>query len=186
METQKEKIQKLLDESRRVLDKLDVEIIIKLAEKIIVSLKTGGKVIAFGNGGSASDAQHLVAELVGRFEKERPAMAAVALNTNTSTITALGNDYGYEKVFARQIEAIAKKGDVVLAISTSGNSPNVLKAVESARQAGCFIAGLTGKDGGRLANCADLCLRADSNKTADIQLLHIASIHILCYLLESR
>lgn len=147
-------------------------------------LRGGGKILACGNGGSAADAQHLAAELVGRFRDERRALAAIALTADTATLTALGNDYGFERVFARQVEALARPGDVLIAISTSGNSPNVLHAAQAARACGCSVVALTGAGGGRLAGHADLVLKAPSEVVARIQEVHSLSIHVICEALD--
>jgi D-sedoheptulose 7-phosphate isomerase len=149
-------------------------------------LREGHKVIACGNGGSAADAQHLVAELVGRFCDERRALAAVTLMADTATLTALANDYGYERVFARQIEALAAPGDVLIAISTSGNSANVVRAAEAARAAGCVVVGFTGASGGKLADHADPVLRAPSSVVARIQEVHALCIHAIADALDAR
>ena len=148
-------------------------------------LRAGGKVLACGNGGSAADAQHLAAELVGRFREERRALAAIALPADTALLTALGNDYGYQRVFARQVEALAQRGDVLLAFSTSGNSPNVVEAAQTARRLGCTVIGLTGAGGGTLAAHADLILKAPSNTVARIQEVHTLCIHVLCEALDA-
>jgi len=148
-------------------------------------LRAGGKVLACGNGGSAADAQHLAAELVGRFREERRALAAIALTADTALLTALGNDYGYQRVFARQVEALAQRGDVLLAFSTSGNSPNVVEAAQTARRLGCTVIGLTGAGGGTLAAHADLILKAPSNTVARIQEVHTLCIHVLCEALDA-
>jgi D-sedoheptulose 7-phosphate isomerase len=142
-------------------------------------LRGGHKVLACGNGGSAADAQHLVAELVGRFREERPALAGIALTADTATLTALGNDYGYERVFARQVEALARPGDVLFAISTSGNSPNVLQAAQTARDIGCKVIALTGAPGGHLAAHADFLIQAPSSVVARIQEMHTLCIHAI-------
>ena len=147
-------------------------------------LRGGNKVLACGNGGSAADAQHLVAELVGRFREERRALAAVALTADTAILTAVGNDYGYERVFARQVEALASPGDLLFAISTSGNSPNVVLAARTARERGCKVAGLTGARGGELAAHADFLLQAPSSVVARIQEMHTLCIHIICESLD--
>jgi D-sedoheptulose 7-phosphate isomerase len=147
-------------------------------------LRGGNKVLACGNGGSATDAQHLVAELVGRFREERRALAAVALSADTAILTAVGNDYGYERVFARQVEALASPGDLLFAISTSGNSPNVVLAARTARERGCKVAGLTGARGGQLAAHADFLLQAPSIVVARIQEVHSICIHIICESLD--
>ena len=150
------------------------------------TLEGGGKILLFGNGGSAADAQHLVAELVGRFAEERRALAAVALTADPATLTALGNDYGYERVFARQIEALARAGDVLFAISTSGNSANVVRAAETARAQGCSVVALTGAGGGQLARHADVIVRAPATVVARIQEVHALCIHAVVATLDER
>jgi D-sedoheptulose 7-phosphate isomerase len=144
----------------------------------------GGKVLVMGNGGSAADAQHLAAELVGRFLKNRAALPAIALTTDTSILTAVANDFGYDEVFKRQVEALANPGDVIIGISTSGNSPNVVAAFEAARQIGCNIVAFSGRDGGRMASYADLNLNVGVDETPRIQEVHLSIIHILCDLVE--
>ena len=156
----------------------------RVAEMIIQALKGGGKVALCGNGGSAADAQHLAGELVGRFRRERPAYAALALTTDTSILTAIGNDYGFAEVFARQVEGLLGPGDALVAISTSGNAENCVRAVEVARERGVATIGLTGEGGGRLAELCDLCLRIPHTVTAHIQEAHIAIGHVLCGLIE--
>ena len=158
----------------------------KFARKVVGSYEKGGKLILMGNGGSAADAQHIAAEFVGRFKKERRPMPAMALHTNTSTLTAVGNDYGYEHSFSRVLEAFAGPDDVVVAISTSGNSPNILKAIESARKTGSYVVGWGGKDGGKLKNACDLCLIVPSDDTPRIQEGHITIGHIMCRLVEEE
>lgn len=153
-------------------------------KKIISCYKKNKKFIIFGNGGSASDAQHFAAELVGRFKRERRALNAIALSTNTSVITALGNDYSFDIIFSRQIEAIAQKGDVVLGISTSGNSENIIRGMKSAKKMGCVTIGLTGLSGGKMKHCVDYCICVPSEDTPRIQELHITIIHIICDLIE--
>ena len=154
------------------------------AVAIAEALAAGHKVLAFGNGGSAADAQHFAAELVGRFAIERSGMAALALTADTSVLTSVANDYGFDRVFARQIEGLGKAGDVVLAISTSGNSPNVLAAAESARAGGLGVVALTGETGGRLAPLADVAIRIPSTETAHIQECHLAIEQLLALLAE--
>lgn len=151
------------------------------------ALQQGGKVLVFGNGGSAADAQHLAAELVGRFKMERKGLPAIALTTDTSILTAVANDYGFEQVFARQVQALAQRGDVLIGITTSGNSANVLQAFEQGRQIGAGLVALTGASGGRLAQQQDvLMLRAPSSDTPRIQEIHGLWIHILCDLVEKH
>lgn len=147
-------------------------------------LAAGRKVMACGNGGSAASAQHFVAELVCRFRDDRRALPAIALTADTMTLTAIGNDYGYRRVFARQIEAIGAQGDVLVALSTSGNSENVLEAVAAARATGCSIVALTGADGGKLAPHADIALRVPSRVVARIQEVHAVCIHAIAETLE--
>jgi phosphoheptose isomerase len=147
-------------------------------------LRGGCKILACGNGGSAADAQHLVAELVGRFREERRALPAIALTGDAATLTALANDYGYERVFARQLEALARPGDVLFAISTSGNSANVVQAAQTARQLGCQVVGLTGARGGQLASHADLLVQAPSTVVARIQEIHTLCIHAIAESLD--
>ncbi len=155
-----------------------------MAELIIDAYQSGAKVVLLGNGGSAADAQHIAAELVGQFALKRQALAAIALNTNTSILTAVANDYGYETVFSRQIEALVKAGDIVIAISTSGNSANVIAAIKTAKMKGAKTIGLTGRNGGKLAEVADLVLIVPSESTPRIQEAHITIGHIVCELVE--
>lgn len=154
------------------------------AQALIEAYRRGNKILSFGNGGSACDAQNFADELVGRFARNRPPLPALSLTVNTSDLTSIANDFGYENVFSRQLEAHAKPGDVAVAISTSGNSPNVLKAVASAKRLGLLSIGLTGQDGGKLKNQADLCIRVPSKSVARIQEAHIAIIQIWCGLIE--
>jgi len=148
------------------------------------ALKAGRKLLIAGNGGSAADAQHLAAEFVSRLCQDRPAMRALALTTDTSALTAIGNDYGYECVFARQLEAVALPGDVFMAISTSGNSPNILRALQAGRQMDLITIGLTGKSGGKMAPLCDHCIRVPSDVTMHIQEAHLALEHIFCMIAE--
>ncbi len=184
----KNKIKKSIEASREVksslLSEKTLALIEKAAKRIIEALNHGGKVIVFGNGGSASDSQHMVAELVGRFKKERAAMPAIALTTNTSTITALSNDYGYDVSFKRQLEALGKKADIAIGISTSGMAKNVIATLLKAKEMGLSTIGLTGTGGGALKDIADLSIVVNSHDTARIQEAHILIIHILCELIE--
>jgi D-sedoheptulose 7-phosphate isomerase len=158
--------------------------ILEAAGLMLSCLKDGGKVITFGNGGSAAEAQHFVAELVGRYRTERQALAAIALTVETASLTAIGNDYGFDHIFSRQLEAIAKTGDVVVAFSTSGNSPNVLRALEIARAMELTTIGVTGKSGGEMARLVHVCLHAPSDSTPRIQEAHALMVHLLCGLIE--
>jgi len=162
------------------------EPIIGAAELLRAALAGGGKVLLFGNGGSAADAQHWAAELTGRYLKERPAMAAIALTTDTSALTAIGNDYGFDQVFARQVEGLARPGDAAVGISTSGNSPNVRLALEKAKSMGCRTVAVLGRDGGSIAPMVDVALVYGSLQTPRIQEFHSVIGHILCALVESE
>jgi len=157
-----------------------VPLLEQIVQAVVGCLRADGKVLACGNGGSATDAQHFVAELVGRFKQERRALPAVALTADIAVLTALANDYGYERVFARQIEALARAGDVLFAFSTSGRSPNVLAAARSARERGCVVVGCTGAGGGELAALSHLWLAAPSDVVARIQEVHTLCLHLIC------
>ncbi len=161
------------------------EIIIQLAELIASIIKNGNKLLIFGNGGSAADAQHMAAEFVNRFMIERPPLAAIALNTNTSNITSIGNDYSFDDIFLKQIRAIGKEGDLALGISTSGNSPNVVRAIEKAADMGLHTAILTGGSGGKLAGMADIEINVPSNITPHIQEAHLWVEHLLCWMVDN-
>lgn len=165
-------------------DKSFVELINDSVNTINSVLRLGGKIIICGNGGSASDALHFCGEIVGRFQKERHAAPAVCLNSDVASLTAIANDYGYDVIFKRQLEAFAKSNDVFIGLSTSGNSKNVLLAMESARQIGCKTIALLGRDGGAIAKIADIPIVVPSNVTARIQECHICIIHIICELVE--
>ncbi len=154
------------------------------ADAIGQSLRAGGKVLAFGNGGSASDAQHLVAELVGRFEGERRALAAIGLSADSNVVTAISNDYGYDRVFARQIEGLGRPGDVAFGISTSGRSPNVIAAMTAAKAGGLITVALTGRDGGPLGNSADIHLHVAEEATPRVQEVHRTILHAMCSLID--
>jgi D-sedoheptulose 7-phosphate isomerase len=160
------------------------EKILLLVEWIVESMRHGGKLLIFGNGGSAADAQHLAAEFVNRFLIDRPPLPAIALTTDSSIITSVGNDFSFEDIFVKQIQAFGKKGDIALGISTSGNSPNVVKAVIEARNLGLQTAVLTGGSGGKLTELADLCLNVPSNRTPHIQEAHLWIEHLLCQLVD--
>lgn len=157
------------------------------AQKIVHSLMEDGKVLACGNGGSAADAQHFSAEMLGRFERERPGLAAIALNTDTSTITAIGNDYEFDLIFSKQVRALGQAGDILLAISTSGNSRNVIEAIHAAHERHMFVIALTGHEGGQIADLLtkdDIHLCVPVKRTARIQEVHILLIHALCDLID--
>lgn len=166
-------------------DKVLFDTIESSARLFVSTLENGGKILICGNGGSAADAQHLAAEFSGRYEKERRALPAVALTTDTSALTAIGNDYGFERVFSRQVEALARPGDCLIAISTSGNSPNVIAAVMAAREIGCSVVGLTGETGKKLASLSDECVMVPSKRTARIQEMHITIAHIWCEYIDA-
>jgi D-sedoheptulose 7-phosphate isomerase len=183
----KNKIRELISEDIAVKQELlktrvgDIE---KAAEMIISSVKKGGKLLLCGNGGSAADCQHIAAEMVGRFKKERKAIPAIALTTDTSILTAIGNDYGYDVIFKRQVEALGNKNDVLIGVSTSGNSKNVLEAVQLANQIGMATIGLTGEGGGMLSRIAKLAISVPSKNTPRMQESHILIAHIICELVE--
>ncbi|MGH9949120.1 MAG: SIS domain-containing protein [Pyrinomonadaceae bacterium] len=171
-----ESVSTLLDQS--------LESIYECGNILIDTIRGGGKVLICGNGGSAADAQHIAAEFVGRYETDRIALPAIALTTDTSALTAVSNDYGFKRIFARQVEALARAGDCLIAISTSGESENVIAAVMSARNAGCKVVGMTGSRGKKLASLSDACLMVPSDRTARIQECHITVGHIWCEMVE--
>ncbi len=172
-----------IDTHRRVRG-LDLTAVATAAATIGSALASGRKLLAFGNGGSAGDAQHLVAELVGRFQMERAGFAAIALTADTSLLTSVANDYGFERVFARQVEALGATGDVAFAISTSGTSPNVIAALEAARARGLRTIALTGRDGGEAGRLADVHVNVPDDCTARVQEVHITLIHAICEIVE--
>ena len=167
---------------KRFLQK-DVGTLVAIADRLTNAFRKGNKLVIFGNGGSAADAQHIASELTGRFRLERPPLPAIALTTNTSSLTAIANDFGYETVFARQVRAFTKAGDVVIGISTSGGSPNVIRGIREAKECGAVTVAFTGQ-GGELASIADLALRIPSKDTPRIQEAHITAGHIICCLVE--
>lgn len=182
-------IREQLAESCRVKQSFSAELLARIAqfaEQAGLALERGRKIVLFGNGGSAADAQHLAAELTVRLERDRPGLAALALTTNTSVLTAASNDYGFEQVFARQVESLVVAGDVLVSISTSGESPNVVQAVETGRQRGAYIVAMTGETGGSLAARADLLINVPSRDAQRIQESHITIGHIVCGLIERR
>ncbi len=160
--------------------------IVKIVECIQRSLKDGGKILFFGNGGSAADSQHIAAEFIGRFKKERKSLPAIALTTDTSILTAIGNDYGFDKVFSRQVEGLAQKNDIVIGISTSGNSKNVIEGIKLAKKMGLKTISMTGCDGGELGKISDISVIVPSKVTARIQESHICIFHIICELVEEN
>jgi phosphoheptose isomerase len=163
----------------------DLDAVVRAAEALCEAYETGGKVLAFGNGGSACDAQHLAAELVGRFERQRQALAAVALTADTSVLTSVANDEAFDRVFARQVEGLGRDGDVAFGISTSGASPNVLRALEAARAAGLVTIALTGRDGGPIGEAAAIHVNVPDDSAARVQEVHRTIIHAICRLVEA-
>lgn len=183
----REEVIRELEESasvKRAIAQNLADVIVDAAQMILKAYRAGGKVLLIGNGGSAADAQHIAGELVGRFKLEGVNLPAIALTTNTSIITALANDYGYDTVFSRQLEVLANDKDVLIAITTSGTSPNILKAVETAHAKGVTVIGLTGGTGGKLKDMTDLTIMVPSGNTQRIQEAHITIGHIICYLVE--
>jgi D-sedoheptulose 7-phosphate isomerase len=182
-----DEIKKQLQDHRALIDLLERDLaplIAEMAGMTAAALANGCKLLVMGNGGSAADSQHFAAEIVGRFKMERRALPALALSTDTSILTAVGNDYGFESIFSRQVEALAAPGDIVVGLSTSGSSPNVLKALTVARERGCRTVGLLGRDGGSIRAACDLALVVPSTDTPRIQEGHITIIHIVCDLVE--
>lgn len=186
MSASQKRIEELLTSSARSMAKAPTTAadVARAADIIIEALSGGGTVFLCGNGGSASDAQHIAAELAGRLGRERPGMSAVALTVNSSVLTALSNDYGYERVFARQVEALGRPGDVLVGLSTSGGSLNVVEALKTARESGLRTIALTGERGGPVADASDVVIRAPSRRTQLVQELHIAMGHALCEVIE--
>lgn len=178
-------ISQQIDDSIRLKEHLknQSEILVKVATEITEAYQKGNKVLLFGNGGSAGDAEHIATELLGKFYKERNPLPAIALTTNTLSITAIANDYGYEKVFARQVQALAVEGDIVIGISTSGNSANVVSGLKTAKELGMRTVALVGK-GGKITDIADYIISFPSTDTPRIQEAHITAGHIICYLVE--
>lgn len=180
---------------RRMMDSIDakkafleneenVALVEKCANAIANSIRKGGKILVFGNGGSASDSLHIVGELLGRFQKERPAFSAIALNADVATMTAIANDYSYDEVFSRQVDGLMKNGDVAIGISTSGNSANVVRAIDVANTKGGTTIALTGKDGGILKSKSDYTIVVSNDTTARIQECHMTIYHIICEMVE--
>ncbi len=189
MEKIEEIIKKAFQESTELRDQFlkdSLGQIIKVVNVITASLKKGNKILLFGNGGSAADAQHLAAEFVNRFTIERPPLPAIALTTDTSIITSIGNDYDFAQIFAKQIRAIGQAGDVAIGMSTSGVSPNVLRGLETAKKMELITIGLTGRDGGQVAQVVDYCLNVPSNSVPRIQEVHITLGHVICQLVDYK
>ncbi len=184
----KEQFQAILQDHKKAFDgsfsSTQLEVLDQIAREFLRALKDGHKILICGNGGSAADAQHIAAEFTGRFKLERPSLPAIALTTDTSALTAIANDYGYDRVFSRQIEGLGRKGDVLVAISTSGNSPSILQASEAAKKAGISVIGFTNADGGALAKDAGLCFKAASLKTSHVQEMHITALHAVSEVVE--
>ena len=179
-------IKRIMDEHQKALDliKNQAAEIKKIADLLIYTINNGNKLLIMGNGGSAADSQHFAAEIVGRFQKNRKALPAIALSTDTSILTAVGNDYGFDSIFSRQIEALGKEGDAVICFSTSGNSENVIKAADAAKDAGCKTIGFLGRDGGILKDKCDVSIIVNIETTARVQEMHLLIYHIICELVE--
>lgn len=178
-----------LAEHTALMERIEATMTETIAAAVVMladALGAGNKLLVMGNGGSAADAQHFAAEIIGRFKLERAALPAIALTTDSSVLTAIGNDYGFDAVFSRQVEGLGRPGDVVFGISTSGNSPNVLAALSKASELGCLTVALLGRDGGSIKAVADLALIVPSTDTPRIQEGHLTIIHIICDLLEKR
>ena len=178
-----------IEKSRRLVDAIaaDADLhaqVLDVVGRCLAALRRGNKILFAGNGGSAADAQHWAAELVSRFGYDRPGLPGIALTTDTSALTAIGNDYGFERVFARQVEALGRKGDLLFALSTSGNSKNILLAIEAARTAGIDVVGFTGRSGGAMADRCTICLKMPSDETPKIQEGHELLGHLICGLIE--
>jgi D-sedoheptulose 7-phosphate isomerase len=187
MKDSKRLIEHFVSESVRIKSEFfetNAALIAETAERMALALREGRKVLLFGNGGSAADAQHIAAEFVGRFIPDRIPLPAISLATDTSALTALGNDYGYNTVFSRQVQALGNAGDIAIGISTSGNSPNVLEAIDAARNKSLLTIGLTGQDGGKMNGRTDVLFRVPSRMTPRIQETHITLGHVLCELID--
>jgi len=178
-----DEIEASIDVKRRTIE-TQAPMIVAIAERVVETFWRGGKLLLCGNGGSAADAQHIAAEFVSRFRRERRGLPAIALTTDTSILTAISNDYGYERVFARQVEALGRPGDMVIGISTSGISASVIAAMHAARNGGMATVGFTGASGGTLVDHVDLCLCVPSHNTARIQEVHITVAHVVCEIVE--
>jgi D-sedoheptulose 7-phosphate isomerase len=184
-----DRIVKIFKESSQIKDVFigeNLDVIVAVVEAITAALKAGNKILLFGNGGSAADAQHLAAEFINRFIIERPPLPAIALSTDTSVITSIGNDYDFSEIFSKQIRAIGQAGDIAWGISTSGSSPNVIKAIEAAKKIGMVTIGLTGKDGGEIAKIVDYSLNVSSSSTPRVQEVHITVGHAICEMIDFK
>jgi len=188
MQVKESDILRLFDESSKIIleSKILVKDLLGAINIITKSLKNGNKIIIFGNGGSAADAQHMAAEFIGRYLIERKSIPAIALTTDTSILTSIGNDYSFDKVFSRQCESLVEEDDVIIAISTSGNSSNVIEGVNSAKKKGAFTISLTGNSGGKLKKISDITIRVPSDQTPRIQESHRIIIHSICELVEKQ
>jgi len=184
-----DRIVKIFKESSQIKDVFigeNLDVIVAVVEAITAALKAGNKILLFGNGGSAADAQHLAAEFINRFIIERPPLPAIALSTDTSVITSIGNDYDFSEIFSKQIRAIGQAGDIAWGISTSGSSPNVIKAIEAAKKIGMVTIGLSGKDGGEIAKIVDYSLNVSSSSTPRVQEVHITVGHVICEMIDFK
>ena len=188
MQSNESDILRLFDESSKIIleSKILVKDMLDAIDAITKSLKNKNKIVIFGNGGSAADAQHMAAEFIGRYLIERKSIPAIALTTDTSILTSIGNDYSFDKVFSRQCESLVERNDVVIAISTSGNSPNVIEGVNTAKKRGAFVISFTGKGGGKLKRISDITIRVPSDQTPRIQESHRTIIHTICELVEKQ
>lgn len=173
-----------LDAFQKTFTAPQIDVLDKITHAFILALKAGHKILFCGNGGSASDCLHIAAEFVGRFDKDRISLPAISLTADIAALTAIGNDYGFDKIFSRQIEGLGQKGDILVAISTSGRSPNILEAIAQAKQQGILTIGFTGKDGGVMKDAVDICFVAKSNKTTHVQEMHITALHAVCEVME--
>ena len=186
-ETVKSQVEASIQVKQAVLQDTELlKLVEKVSSVIIDAYKNGKKTLLAGNGGSAADAQHIAGELVARFYFDRPGLPSIALTTDSSVMTAIGNDYGYERLFARQVQALGNEGDVFIGISTSGNSPNIIKALEACKEKSIITIGLTGMNGGKMAQMCDFCIKVPSNETPRIQEVHILVGHIICCIVEEE
>jgi D-sedoheptulose 7-phosphate isomerase len=182
----RKQIEESLNVKKLLLDDNNIQKLIKQSSDLCCkAIRNGNKILLIGNGGSAADAQHLAGELVNRFGFERPGLSALALTTDSSVITSISNDYDFEQLFSRQVQALGKKGDVLIALSTSGNSKNILKGISEAHKSGITTIGLTGKSGGKMPGICDLCIRVPTDDTPRIQEAHILIGHIMCSMIEN-